>query len=75
MINIIYVYVSKIIYISKIIKDHMQLPAPLCPSSHHQLPQQREKPCVRSSPYNSSTLWEDYIAKFELVAKLNRWDK
>ena len=51
------------------------LPAPLSPSSYRQLPQQREKPRVRPSPYNGSTSWEDYKAQFELVANLNQWDR
>ncbi|XP_044183206.1 uncharacterized protein LOC122963884 [Acropora millepora] len=36
------------------------LPAPLSPSPYRHLPQQREKPRVRPSPYNASTSWEDY---------------
>ena len=51
------------------------LPAPLSPSPYHQLPQQREKPRVRPSPYNGSTSWEDYKAQFELVADLNQWNR
>ena len=50
------------------------LPAPLSPSPYRYLPQQREKPRVRPSPYNGSTSWEDYKAQFELVADLNHWD-
>ena len=50
------------------------LPAPLSPSPYHQLSQQREKPHVRPSPDNGSTSWEDYKARFELVANLNQWD-
>ena len=50
------------------------LPAPLSPSPYRHLPQQREKPRVRPSPYNGSTSWEDYKAQFELVADLNHWD-
>ena len=51
------------------------LPAPLSPSPYRQLPQQREKPRVRPSPYSGSTSWEDYKAQFELVADLNQWDR
>ena len=51
------------------------LPAPLSPNPYRQLPQQRKKPCVRPSPYNGSTTWEDYKAQFELVADLNQWDE
>ena len=50
------------------------LPAPLSSSPYRHLPQQREKPRVRPSPYNGSTSWEDYKAQFELVADLNQWD-
>jgi len=51
-----------------------ELPAPLSPSPCHQLPQQKEKPRVRPSPYNGSTPWEDYKAQFELVAEIDGWD-
>ena len=51
------------------------LPAPLSPSPYRLLPQQREKPCVRPSPYDGSTSWEDYKAQFELVTNLNQWDR
>ena len=52
-----------------------ELPAPLSPSPYQQLPQQKEKPRVRPSLYNGSTLWEDYHAQFELVAEINGWDR
>ena len=43
------------------------LPAPISSCAHRHLPQQREKPRIRPSPYNSSTAW----VQFELVADLN----
>ena len=51
------------------------LPELISPSPYRQLPQQREKPRVRPSPFNGSTSWEDYKAQFEVVANLNQWDR
>ena len=34
----------------------------------------KTKPLVRPTTFNGSTSWEDYQAKFELVANLNSWD-
>ena len=34
----------------------------------------QDKPKIRPSTFDGSGSWEDYIAHFEIVAELNRWD-
>ena len=35
---------------------------------------QPDKPKIRPATFSGNTSWDDYLAQFELVAEINRWD-
>ena len=35
---------------------------------------QPDKPKIRPAMFNGNTSWEDYLAQFELIAEINRWN-